>query len=201
MKATLREQRLKLAWLLAPVFIYWAQPTASALLAGAFLVLAGLILRGAAANSIHKDRSLAVGGPYAHLRHPLYLGSFFVGLGFAVAGGRVAFMVLFPGLFFWVYRRTVLAEEAEMEDRFGEAYLSYRSQVPGLIPRLHPYAAGMDGSPVTTAREGGHFAEDDLDPALPSGSLLRLYRRNNEWEALLGSLGGFGILGLRMLFF
>ena len=41
----------------------------------------------AAAGTIHKGEVLTTWGPYAHLRHPLYAGSFLIGGGLAIAGG------------------------------------------------------------------------------------------------------------------
>ena len=41
---------------------------------------------------LEKDRELAVSGPYAFTRNPLYFGSFVVGLGAAAAGGVLWFV-------------------------------------------------------------------------------------------------------------
>ena len=187
LRPTHRQERLKLAWLLAPPFLYLARPTSLSLLGGGLLALAGLAVRALAANAIHKDRSLAVRGPYAHLRHPLYLGSFLVGMGLATAGGRVLFLPPLLLLFAWVYWRATRAEETELEERFGEAYRRYRAQVPALLPRRRPYRVGESGP------------DPAPDPLLPSAGPLRLYRRNREWEAALGVLVGFGLLWVRMV--
>jgi protein-S-isoprenylcysteine O-methyltransferase Ste14 len=173
---TLRTQRLKLVWLLAIPFLLLSTPSALTLLVGAVVSFPGLLLRGLAAGSIHKDQELATGGPYRHLRHPLYLGSFLLGLGLALAGGRWWFPFLFSCLYFFLYRRTIRAEEVGLESLFGEEYVAYRESVPAFVPRPR-----------------GH------DPPTSSpGFRHRLYRRNKEWQAAAGAAVGFGLLWVRM---
>ncbi len=173
---TLRTERLKYVWLLALPFLLFSRPSPRALLVGALISFSGLLLRAVAAGFIHKDRELARGGPYSHLRHPLYVGSFLLGLGLALAGGRWGFPVLFSGLYIWLYSRTVGAEEKELELRFGEPYEVYRGQVSALFPRLR--------------RSHTHT------PSI--GFRFRLYHRNKEWQAALGALVGYLLLWVRM---
>ena len=137
----------------------------------------GLALRAWAAGSIRKDRELATTGPYAHTRNPLYLGSFILGFGVTVAGGRWVFGVAFLLFFLLVYRATVLREDVELEERFGEPYRTYRAQVPSVLPRLTPYRG--EGSHAPVGFSGGR------------------YLRNREWEAVLGAVAAFAALALK----
>ena len=146
---------------------------------GAGVSAAGLSLRAWAAGSIRKDRELATTGPYAHTRNPLYLGSFMLGAGVTLAGGRWVFGLAFLAFFVVVYRATVRGEAGELEARFGEQYRVYASQVPAVLPRLIPYRGDPPGS--------------------ASGAFLPArYMRNREWEALLGAIAAFGFLGLKL---
>jgi hypothetical protein len=182
---SLREQRLRLAWLLAVPFLVVARPTPALLAAGMALALPGLVLRALAAARIHKDRYLAVGGPYAHIRHPLYVGSGLVGLGLAVAGGRWWLAPLFLALFLGAYRRTVRAEESELEARFGAAYRAWRAHTPAVVP--------WPGARVRGPVDPSAPAPGSPAPGRP------LYRRNKEWQAALGTATGFALLWLRMV--
>ena len=74
-----RALRLKFVWLLVLPFLWFARPTLSLLAWGAPLAVLGLLLRAWAAGTIVKERELTTTGPYSHLRHPLYLGSLFIG--------------------------------------------------------------------------------------------------------------------------
>ena len=175
-RPTFRTQRLRLAWLLAVPFLLLSNPTVVTLLAGAAISLPGLFLRALAAGFIRKERELATRGPYRYLRHPLYLGSYIVGLGLAVAGGEWWFPFLYSGFFMWVYWRTVQAEELLLESLFGQEYLEYRKTVPAFLPR----------------------PPGQVTPTPSSGFRFGLYWRNNEWQAALGVGAGFGLLWARM---
>ncbi|MCJ7627072.1 MAG: isoprenylcysteine carboxylmethyltransferase family protein [Longimicrobiales bacterium] len=166
--------------MLALPFLYFSRPSLHLLLVGAPVSLSGLLLRAWAAGCIHKDRELAMGGPYSRLRHPLYVGSFFLGLGLTVAGGRWWLSALFLGLFISLYHRTTMAEEGALVQRFGQDYESYRERVPAFIPLLRPHS-----TPIPT-------------PTSDPGFRIWLYLRNQEWQAALGALVGFGLLWLRM---
>ena len=141
------------------------------------VILAGLLVRGWAAGVLEKDRELAVSGPYAFTRNPLYLGSFVIGVGAAVAGGRIWIGVVFLAFFIWAYRGPMAREGARLEERFGEAYRRYRGAVPAFLPRLTPYRP--TAAPT----------------AVPTRFSLARYVRNREWEAALGRGGRDGASG------
>ena len=62
-----------------------ARPRPWSLAAGLALGLLGEAMRLWAAGHIEKTRVLATGGPYAHTRNPLYLGSTLMAAGIALA--------------------------------------------------------------------------------------------------------------------
>lgn len=194
MRTTLRAQRLRLPWLLSIPFLFFARPTPLLLLFGLILALPGLALRIAASGHIQKDRVLAVHGPYAHLRHPLYVGSFLVGLGLVLGGGVWLFLPPFLLLFFWLYVRAVGQENGELEARFGQAYREYRAAVPAVLPRLGGSAIS---APSLLAQE-----EEGVSPGSPPppGFHPHLFVLNRGWEAPLGALVGFGLLWGKMAF-
>jgi hypothetical protein len=139
----------------------------------------GLGIRALAAGSILKDRELARTGIYGVIRHPLYLGSFFLGLGFTVAGGVGWIGLLYLVLFVLVYRRTIRVEEGELARRFGSAWEAYRRRVPPFLP-----LPGRRSSPSAS-----------------SSFRSTLYMRNKEWQAPLGALVGFVLLWVKMRWF
>ena len=73
--------RVPIGFLLAAAFAYWSSPTEASIEWGAPISIAGLLLRGWAAGHLAKNESLAVSGPYALTRNPLYLGTLLVALG------------------------------------------------------------------------------------------------------------------------
>ncbi|MFZ0704825.1 MAG: isoprenylcysteine carboxylmethyltransferase family protein [Candidatus Korobacteraceae bacterium] len=79
-------------------------------------------------------QELITSGIRSRVRHPIYLGHFcelfgwMLGTGSLAVAGLLAFY-LFSGLI--MMRR----EDAELEERFGEAFRQYRAGVPGFLPR------------------------------------------------------------------
>jgi hypothetical protein len=59
------------------------------------------LIRAWASGHIRKNQTLAVSGPYAYTRNPLYLGSLILGVGFCIASGvwwlALGFGALFLG--------------------------------------------------------------------------------------------------------
>ena len=179
MRLRRRGARLWGAWVLAVVYFWLARPDAVSLWTGGALVLAGLVVRGWAAGVLEKDRVLAVSGPYAFTRNPLYLGSFVIGAGAAVAGGRIWIGLVFLAFFIWAYRGAMARESDRLEERFGEGYRCYRHAVPAFVPRPTRYRPPLD---VASA---------------PTRFSLARYIRNREWEAALGGAAGMGFLVLK----
>jgi protein-S-isoprenylcysteine O-methyltransferase Ste14 len=166
-------------WLLVVPFLWLARPTPASLAVGGILALLGAALRGWAAGTIRKERELSTTGPYAHTRNPLYLGSFLIGAGVSVAGGRWELALLFLVFFAWVYGRAIRAEARLLGERFGERYAEYARSVPLFVPRVAPY-------------------RDSLGAA-PDGFTLARWRRNREYEALLGVIAGFAFLAAKLI--
>ncbi len=74
-------------------------------------------------------------GMYSLCRHPLYLGNFFVLLGMALFTA-CWWAVVIAVLAFWLYyERIMLAEEAFLQQKFGEVFLAWARRTPVLWPR------------------------------------------------------------------
>ncbi len=77
-------------------------------------------------------------GPYALVRHPIYLGFTVALLGAGLAGGSPALSCVVAPLFVPAWVGYARLEERGLERRFGEAYRRYRRRV-GLLPRANLY--------------------------------------------------------------
>ncbi len=164
--------RVPLGFLCAALFIVFARPRPETLVAGAAVSLLGVLLRAWASGHIRKNDALAVSGPYAYTRNPLYLGSFILGLGFTIGSGRWWLGILFAALFLGIYLPVMRVESATLAQLFGERFQAYAEAVPLFLPRLTPYRNG-DGK---TAFDSG------------------LYMRYREYRAALGLLVAWGLL-------
>lgn len=118
-------------------------PDRRALLAGLPLIVAGLVVRGWGAGHLVKNDLLTTTGPYAHLRHPLYLGTLLIGTGFAIAVGGLfsvaVLAVLWPWFALRYFPRKERVEGERLEARYGPRFARYRAAVPALWPARRPW--------------------------------------------------------------
>ncbi len=97
----------------------------------------GILLVSEGWSKIYKaGDKLVTDGIYAHVRHPQYLGIFFVTSGFLLQWITIPTAIMFP-ILVWVYYRLAKREEKDMESAFGVGYLNYKSRVPMFFPALH----------------------------------------------------------------
>jgi protein-S-isoprenylcysteine O-methyltransferase Ste14 len=82
---------------------------------------------------------LNVTGVYSIIRHPLYLGNFFMWLGPALFLRSVWFVIIF-GLIYWLYyERIMFAEEQFLRRKFGEIYDKWSEKVHSFVPFSFTY--------------------------------------------------------------
>lgn len=110
--------------------------------AGIWFILAGLLIRAWANGYAIKTEKLTTSGPYAFIRHPLYFGTMLILVGFIIMlkayyAGVVFFMIAAA-----VYYRTVSGEEAQLEEKFRDAYVRYKKRVPAIFPTVFTYREG-----------------------------------------------------------
>ncbi len=203
-RPSIRRVRLRWVWILILPFLFFAHPTPTSLLWGLALATAGGLVRAWAAGTIVKDERLAIGGPYAFTRNPLYVGSFLIGLGVTVAGVELLFIGLFVVFFLVVYGKAARVEARFLAEKFGDTYGHYAACVPLFRPRLTPYRppAWTDRGTADTRRtEGVDASSVRAEREPPSGFSFERYMRNKEWEAGLGIVFAFLVLAGKMIFF
>ena len=76
-------------------------------------------------------------GPYRVIRHPGYLGTIFVWIGFALAVGNWIATLIVAILLFSVYGYRIRSEEAMLIDKFGNEYEKYRKRSWRLVPFIY----------------------------------------------------------------
>ena len=111
--------------------------------AGVALVVLGEVVRFWSNGYISKDVEIATGGPYAHVRNPLYFGSLLLSTGLGLISGLGLWGVgTMVALFFLFHLAAIFYEEAFLTAKFGEPYLDYVRRVPRLLPSPWPRTAG-----------------------------------------------------------
>ena len=137
LKTFISRNRIIISILVVPPFFLLATPTILSLPIGLAIVLFGGAIRIYASGYINKNEDIAMEGAYSLTRNPLYLGNFFLGLGFSIASGQPLILIIFIPLFFIIYNATIEQEEGYLLERFGEAYAKYRASTPRFFPKLN----------------------------------------------------------------
>ena len=109
----------------AAAAFWFARPSWWSLGLGAAIGLAGACLRGWAAGHLEKGVEVTTSGPYRWMRHPLYVGSTLLGLGFAAAArhpGAALLIVLYLAV---SLSQAARFEEARLRAELGDAYDRY----------------------------------------------------------------------------
>ena len=84
-------------------------------------------------------RSLNTTGIYSLVRHPLYLGNYFVALGISLYPRAWYLPILVTALFLLYYERIIAREEAFLAEQFGDEFRTWAARTPALIPSLRSY--------------------------------------------------------------
>ena len=128
--------RIALAWIFAALLVFSAKnyPTSP----GILVCFLGATLRYWASGFLRKDSRPAVGGPYAFVRNPLYLGTYLMAVGTAWAIGNIPLLVILSVVFAVIYHFIILDEEVKLERIFGEPYSLFKQAVPRFFPRIFP---------------------------------------------------------------
>lgn len=78
-------------------------------------------------------------GIYSLVRHPLYIGNFFMWLGPVLFVRTSVFIVFFMLIYWLYYERIMFAEEQFLRRKFGEAYDKYSEIVRAVLPRFRGF--------------------------------------------------------------
>lgn len=166
--------RVEVATVAAVPALALAHPSHGAIVAYLPVLMAGLALRTWARGHFVRER-LATTGPYALVRHPLYIGSFLMGLAVALMTRRPMLPPAFAGAFVAMYWPKAVREETWQRSRWGADWDRYAGAVEPLVPR----------------RLGGGRAAG----AGPRFSWSRVVR-NGEWQTWLGAAAALAALWL-----
>jgi protein-S-isoprenylcysteine O-methyltransferase Ste14 len=169
-----RRIRVPVGFFFAGLYVWLARPATASIILGVVISVPGLWLRALASGYVRKNEQLTTSGPYAHTRNPLYLGSLILAAAFAVAARSWWIVGAMALIFLTIYLPVIRAEEDFLRHKFPE-FADYATQVPRLFPRLRARADPGDG-----------FSWD-------------LYHKHREYNAILGAIGIFAVLLVKLL--
>jgi protein-S-isoprenylcysteine O-methyltransferase Ste14 len=130
--------RVVAGYLAGLVVFLFARPTPRSLLLAAPFFLLGEAIRHWASGHIEKTERLATGGPYAHTRNPLYVGSALLAVGVAIACASLPAAAAVALYLFAFYPAVIREEAAFLRRKFEGEYETWASEVPVFFPRPTP---------------------------------------------------------------
>jgi protein-S-isoprenylcysteine O-methyltransferase Ste14 len=98
------------------------------------LVLGGVAVRSWAAGTLRKGIALTTTGPYLLCRHPLYLGTVLMMLGFFLLAFPIGWIWLGLAPIMTILLLTLLREEERLAVRYGDAWTAYALRTPRFLP-------------------------------------------------------------------
>lgn len=123
-----------------------AQPEKSLFYIGSMLVVLGVAMRLWASGFIKKNKVLATDGPYAYVRHPLYVGNLTLGFGFSLASGLWWSLPLYVVVSLAFYPHAIRREDDKLHRAFGYEWEQWRGNTRALLPRLARYGVVQGGN-------------------------------------------------------
>jgi len=152
-KRRLKKPRFLFVYPLVAWLFVVARTTELQLILGVLLAFLGVVVRLWAngfvghvkVNWTQKSRNdaaighLVTAGPYAYVRHPLYVGTFLIGAGVCVIVGNLWLSLIGTLAFFLIYNRKIDEEETMIRDEVGEEFTTYQQMVPRWVPMRCAY--------------------------------------------------------------
>lgn len=121
-------------------------------------------------------------GIYSIVRHPLYLGNYLMWLG-AAATTRSPWFMITMTLAFWLYHERIMyAEEAFLERTHGDAFRTWASRTPALIPRPSLWVAPELGFSIRHAIRREYLGAFGLISGFAALDLLEDWRGRGHFE-------------------
>lgn len=136
----LREPRFIIFYLGIILLLIFSASTEKSIRIGVITILLGEGLRIWATGYLRKSETLITTGPYALIRHPLYTGTFLIGLGFALMGRQMYIILIYVAAFIYFYLEKFKKEEKHLSDKFGAEFETYKRYVPAFIPGLYIFS-------------------------------------------------------------
>lgn len=143
MRAFLARWRVTLGFIFAALALWLASPTPASLQIGSIVAVLGELLRVWAAGHLEKSKEVTSSGPYQFTRHPLYLGSSLIGIGFAIAANHIVVAGIVVAYLILTLTAAMRSEEAHLREKFGDAYDAYAEKRSEPMMRKFSWARAL----------------------------------------------------------
>ncbi len=117
---------------------------------GAGIAAVGTLVRLWASGHVMKNKELATNGPYAIVRHPLYVGNILLLVGFSLASSLWWSDLLMFALLLFYYPPTIAYEDNKLHGFFGESWEQWSKTTHALLPTF--------GQKTASANQGSNWS-------------------------------------------
>ena len=132
---TKRSLRVPIGFLAGILFIWRAEPSLISYIIGTLVIFFGELIRFVSSGTLKKFEGVTRNGIYSYSRNPLYIGSFFLGIGAFIISKDLLFSAVFLAFFLLLYNRVIIREEKYLVGRYGEDYERYIKEVHRFFPK------------------------------------------------------------------
>lgn len=129
-------RRTTFNWIFFLLVLVLGKGNSYQILAGIPFITAGAFLRIMSSGTIKKNEVLTTTGTYRMCRHPLYLGSLLISVGFIIISHSIFVLFYFLVFFPATYIPTIFMEEQFLMEKFGNEYLLYKKQTSLFVPDI-----------------------------------------------------------------
>lgn len=129
------------AVLFVPLVALLGTSTLLSFVLGTALIVIGEAIRLWASGHVKKNQTLATDGPYAFVRHPLYVGNILLLLGFCIASTLWWSYLLMAFLLWFYYPPAIAYEDNKLKNIFGERWENWSRDIHALIPSFKAKSA------------------------------------------------------------
>jgi len=152
----LRHRRRRFRQLAGVVFVLvltlTGRPIEGLYWSGVGLAVLGMLVRLWASGFVMKNEVLATVGPYARVRHPLYVGNILICAGFCAASSVWWSVPLALLLLLTFYPETIRYEDQKLRRLFPGDWDRWASETRALWPRLRAYRGSTEHVPWSLRR-------------------------------------------------
>ena len=122
------------------------EPEPMMLYIGTGIAAVGTLVRLWASGYVMKNKELATTGPYAYVRHPLYVGNILLLIGFSFASSLIGSFIAMAALLWFYYPPTISYEDNKLHGIFGDEWLAWSKNIHALIPTFGAKAGSIKSS-------------------------------------------------------
>jgi protein-S-isoprenylcysteine O-methyltransferase Ste14 len=145
------------------------EPEKIPLYIGTCVAILGALVRLWASGHVKKNKELATNGPYAYVRHPLYVGNILLLAGYSIASTLWWVYILMLALLFFYYPPTISYEDNKLRQYFGDSWEAWSKTTHALIPTLPTKSVGqkLDNQGVDDSKGNWSFKQSLIQNGEP----------------------------------